>query len=163
MEAGDREAIQGFWLRGLAQKVDCRKDIRLDQSQSPLGSRLRALRYDRRRLRPPRHDPLSAALPREKRSLSSMFPASPAGFMVLPRPLTPMATVRPTATIRQPSPVTIRGRPVITYPATTPPHRSMWCSWSLYERRLVKPPIAHQSYPSPLSRFSPSCDVRYWQ
>ena len=57
MEAGDREAIRSFWLRGLAQKVDCRKDVRLDQSQSPLGSRLRALRYDRRRLRPPRHDP----------------------------------------------------------------------------------------------------------
>ena len=57
MEAGDREAIQRFWLRGLAQKVDCRKDLRLDQSQSPSGSRLRALRHDRRRLRPPRHDP----------------------------------------------------------------------------------------------------------
>src|SRR5271170_2235326 len=57
MEAGDREAIRRFWLRGLAQKVDCRKDVRLDQSQSPPGSRLRALRYHRRRLRPPRHDP----------------------------------------------------------------------------------------------------------
>src|SRR5208282_6346118 len=57
MEAGDREAIRRFWLRGLAQKVDCRKDVRLDQSQSPPGSRLRALRYDCRRLRPPRHDP----------------------------------------------------------------------------------------------------------
>src|SRR5271166_3252497 len=57
MEAGDREAIRRLWLRGLAQKVDCRKDVRLDQSQSPPGSRLRALRYDCRRLRPPRHDP----------------------------------------------------------------------------------------------------------
>src|SRR5208283_4584118 len=57
MEAGDRETIRRFWLRGLAQKVDCRKDVRLDQSQSPPGSRLRALRYDCRRLRPPRHDP----------------------------------------------------------------------------------------------------------
>src|SRR5271166_3935838 len=57
MEAADREAIRRFWLRGLAQKVDCRKDVRLDQSQSPPGSRLRALRYDCRRLRPPRHDP----------------------------------------------------------------------------------------------------------
>ena len=44
------------WLRGLAQKMDCRKDVRLDQSQSPPGSRLRALRHNRRRLRPPRRN-----------------------------------------------------------------------------------------------------------
>ena len=27
MEAGDREASRCLWLRGLAQKVDCRKDF----------------------------------------------------------------------------------------------------------------------------------------
>ncbi len=67
MKAGDREASRCLWLRGLAQKVDCRKDVRLDQSQSPPGSRLRALRYDRRRLRPPRHDPHHAQAPCCKR------------------------------------------------------------------------------------------------
>ena len=37
MEAGDREAIRRSWICGLAQKVDCRKDLRLDQLQSRLA------------------------------------------------------------------------------------------------------------------------------
>ena len=59
--------IRDFVLRrGLAEKIDRRKDVRLDQSQSPLGSRLRALRYDRRRFCPPRHDPHHAQAARCK-------------------------------------------------------------------------------------------------
>src|SRR6185503_18784726 len=81
MEAGDREASRCLWLRGLAQKVDCRKDVRLDQSQSPPGSRLRALRYDRRRLRPPRHDPHHAQAPCCKRFF--MNPNFPDGLLAI--------------------------------------------------------------------------------
>src|SRR6202044_598427 len=81
MEAGDREAIRRSWICGLAQKVDCRKDLRLDQSQSPAGSRLRALRYDRRRLRPPRHDPHHAQAACCKRLV--MNPNFPDGFLGL--------------------------------------------------------------------------------
>src|SRR5262245_34919293 len=39
------------------QAMDRRKDIRLDQSQSSLGARLRTICHDRRCLHPPRHDP----------------------------------------------------------------------------------------------------------
>ena len=38
LEVADREAIRCGGLRGLAQTLDCRKNVRLDQSQSPLGS-----------------------------------------------------------------------------------------------------------------------------
>src|SRR3954454_2482166 len=37
--------------------MDCLKDARLDQSQPPPGARLRALRHNRCRIRPHRHDP----------------------------------------------------------------------------------------------------------
>jgi len=37
--------------------MDCRKDLRVDQSQSPTGSRLRTLYRNRCSIRPPRHDP----------------------------------------------------------------------------------------------------------
>ena len=57
MEVGNREAIPYCRIRSLAQAMDRRKDIRLDQSQSPLGARLRTLCHDRRCLHPPRHDP----------------------------------------------------------------------------------------------------------
>ena len=57
MEVGNREAIPCCRIRSLAQAMDRRKDIRLDQSQSPLGARLRTLCHDRHCLHPPRHDP----------------------------------------------------------------------------------------------------------
>ena len=44
-------------LRRPAQTLDRRAHLRLDQPQPPPGPRLRALRPNRRRLRPPRHDP----------------------------------------------------------------------------------------------------------
>jgi hypothetical protein len=53
----DREAIPCCRIRSLAQAMDRRKDIRLDQSQSSLGARLRTLCHDRHGLHPPRHDP----------------------------------------------------------------------------------------------------------
>ena len=53
----DRQAIRCRRLRGLAKTMDCRKDVRLDQPQSPPGSRLRTLRRNRRGFRSPRHDP----------------------------------------------------------------------------------------------------------
>ena len=56
MEVGNREAIPCCRIRSLAQAMDRRKDIRLDQSQSPLGARLRTLCHDRHCLHPPRHD-----------------------------------------------------------------------------------------------------------
>jgi hypothetical protein len=40
MEVGNRKAIPCCRIRSLAQAMDRRKDIRLDQSQSPLGARL---------------------------------------------------------------------------------------------------------------------------
>src|SRR5262245_7094228 len=57
MEVGNREAIPCYRIRSLAQAMDRRKDIRLDQSQSPLGARLRTLCHNRRCLHPPRNDP----------------------------------------------------------------------------------------------------------
>ena len=53
----NRQAIGHRWVRGAAQAMDCREDVGVDQSQPPLGSRLRTLRTNRRRFRPPRHDP----------------------------------------------------------------------------------------------------------
>ena len=57
MEVGNREAIPSCRIRSLAQAMDRRKDIRLDQSQSSFGSRFRTLCHDRHGLHPPRHDP----------------------------------------------------------------------------------------------------------
>src|SRR5262245_32191338 len=57
MEVGNREAFPCCRFRSLAQAMDRGKDIRLDQSQSPLGARLRTLCHDRHGLHPPRHDP----------------------------------------------------------------------------------------------------------
>ena len=57
MEVGNREAIPCCRIRSLAQAMDRRKNIRLDQSQSSLGARLRTLCHDRHGLHPPRHDP----------------------------------------------------------------------------------------------------------
>src|SRR6516164_7412702 len=37
--------------------MDRREDVRLDQPQPPAGPRFRTLRHNRRRIRPPRHDP----------------------------------------------------------------------------------------------------------
>ena len=44
-------------LRRPAQAMDRRTDLRLDQPQPPPRARFRALRQNRRRLHPPRHDP----------------------------------------------------------------------------------------------------------
>src|SRR5262245_9931068 len=57
MEVGNREAIPSCRIRSLAQAMDRRKDIRLDQSQSSFGARLRTLYHDRHGLHPPGHDP----------------------------------------------------------------------------------------------------------
>ena len=57
MEVGNREAIPSCRIRSLAQAMDRRKDIRLDQSQSSFGARLRTLCHDRHGLHPPCHDP----------------------------------------------------------------------------------------------------------
>src|SRR5262245_48503421 len=57
MEVGNREAIPCCRIRSLAQAMDRGKDIRLDQSQSPFGARLRTLCHNRRCLHPPRNDP----------------------------------------------------------------------------------------------------------
>src|SRR5262245_35547653 len=57
MQVGNREAIPWCRIRSLAQAMDRRTDIRLDQLQSPLGARLRTLCHDRHCLHPPRHDP----------------------------------------------------------------------------------------------------------
>jgi transposase len=52
-----RQAIRHRRIRGPSQTMDCREDLRMDQSKSPPGSRLRALHDHRRRLLPHRHDP----------------------------------------------------------------------------------------------------------
>ena len=57
LEVRDRQAQRTAPLRRAAQALDRRANARLDQPQSPPRARLRALRPNRRRLRPPRNDP----------------------------------------------------------------------------------------------------------
>src|SRR5262245_4019609 len=57
MEAGDCEATRGHRFRDLVQKMDRRKDIRLDQPQSSPSPRFRTLRHNSCRVRPLGHDP----------------------------------------------------------------------------------------------------------
>ena len=57
LEAGDRQAHRRAPLRGPAEAVDRGENLRLDQPQPAPRPRLRALCQNRRRLRPPRHDP----------------------------------------------------------------------------------------------------------
>jgi hypothetical protein len=59
--------------------VDRRKNVRLDHSQSPFGSRFRTLRHNCRRLRPHRHDPHHAQAARRKRLI--MNPNFPDGLL----------------------------------------------------------------------------------
>jgi transposase len=54
LEIVKRSNAVGF---NVAQAMDCRKDVRLDQSQSPFGSRFRTLRDNCHCLHPHRHDP----------------------------------------------------------------------------------------------------------
>jgi hypothetical protein len=57
MEAGDCEATRCHRFRDLVQKMDRRKDIRLDQPQSSPSPRFRTLRHNSCRVRPLGHDP----------------------------------------------------------------------------------------------------------
>jgi hypothetical protein len=57
VEAGDCEATQCHGFRDLVQKMDRRKDIRLDQPQSSPSPRFRTLRHNSCRVRPLGHDP----------------------------------------------------------------------------------------------------------
>ena len=71
-ENGELVAAPGGWkieivkrsdrpsLRRLAKALDRRAHLRVDQSQPSSGPRFRTLRDNRRRLRPPRHDPSHA-------------------------------------------------------------------------------------------------------
>jgi hypothetical protein len=60
LDPADRQAQRGPSLRCLAQAMDRRAHDRMDQPKPPSGARLRALRQNRRRLCPPRHDPYHA-------------------------------------------------------------------------------------------------------
>jgi transposase len=68
-----RSDASGFEV--LPKRVDCREDVRMDQSQSSAGSRLRALRNNRCCVRPPRHDPHHAQATCRKRFI--MYPNFP--------------------------------------------------------------------------------------
>src|SRR6476469_10209678 len=57
LDLADRQTQRRAPLRRSAQAMDRRAHIRLDQPQPPPGARLRTLRRNRRRLRPPRNDP----------------------------------------------------------------------------------------------------------
>ena len=57
LEARDRQTQRAASLRRPTQTLDRRTNPRLDQPQPPPRARLRALRANRRRLRPSRHDP----------------------------------------------------------------------------------------------------------
>jgi hypothetical protein len=72
-----RSDATGFAV--LPKKMDCRKDVRLDQSQSSFGSRLGTLRLNRCRIRSPRHDPHHAPTACGKRLV--MNPNFPDGLL----------------------------------------------------------------------------------
>src|SRR5436190_9620064 len=76
MEAGDCEATRCHRFRGLVQKMDRRKDIRLDQPQSSLSPRFRTLRHNSCRVRPLGHDPhhAKAACCRKRLVVNPNFP-----------------------------------------------------------------------------------------
>lgn len=57
LEDRDRQTLQPSSFRRLAEAMDRRADIRLDQPKPPSRTRLRTLRGNRRRLCSPRHDP----------------------------------------------------------------------------------------------------------
>ncbi len=57
MSGCGRTPNHGRWIRSLAQALDRRTHLRLDQPLPAPGARLRALRQNRRRLHPSRHDP----------------------------------------------------------------------------------------------------------
>jgi len=57
LDPADRQTQRHASLCRSAQAMDRRAHLRLDQPQPPSGTRLRALRPNRRRFRPPGHDP----------------------------------------------------------------------------------------------------------
>ena len=57
LDRGNRQAQRNAQVRRLAEALDRGANVGMDQSQSPLGARLRALRQDCRRLHPPCNDP----------------------------------------------------------------------------------------------------------
>src|SRR6516165_6953522 len=77
MEAGDCEATRCHRFRDLVQKMDRRKDIRLDQPQSSPSPRFRTLRHNSCRVRPLGHDPHHA----KARKLLVMNPNLPDGLL----------------------------------------------------------------------------------
>src|SRR5215831_18659234 len=82
MEAGDCEATRCHRFRDLVQKMDRRKDIRLDQPQSSPSPRFRTLRHNSCRVRPLGHDPHHAKAAC-CRKLLGMNPNLPDGLLVL--------------------------------------------------------------------------------
>jgi hypothetical protein len=78
MVAGDCEATRCHRFRGLVQKMDRRKDIRLDQPQSSVSPRFRTLRHNSCRVRPLGHDPhhAKAACCRKRLVVNPNFPGS---------------------------------------------------------------------------------------
>ena len=69
LEDRDRQTQRSPPLRRLAQAMDRRADLRLDQPQPPPRARLRTLCPNRRSLRPPRNDPPHAQTPDQAKSL----------------------------------------------------------------------------------------------
>jgi len=69
LDNGDRSALRPPSFRRLAEAMDRRAQLRLDQPQSALDPRFRTLRHNRRRLRAPRHDPHHAQTPDQAKPL----------------------------------------------------------------------------------------------